>query len=76
MDEQNTTTESVKLSDMTLDQLVQLSQGLGRKADEIREQRAYLARKIAERLEAGERNGQTAGDATAPGALIEVKAAT
>lgn len=70
------TTESVKLSDMTLDQLVQLSQGLGRKADEIREQRAYLARKIAERLAAGERNGQTSGDATAPGALIEVKAAT
>lgn len=75
MSEQNTTTESVALSDLTLDQLVQLSQGLGRKVDALREQRAHVKRLIDASLAAGERNGQASGgDASAPGALIDVKA--
>lgn len=75
MTEQKTeTVVSMNVADMTLDQLVQLSQGLGRKADSIREQRAYLKTKIAERLAAGERDGAGAGDAAAPGAVIDVSA--
>lgn len=73
------TTTSVPLSELTLDQLVQLSQGLGRQLDAIREQRAYLKAKIDERLAAGERNAigpDADGNATAPGAVIEVKAST
>lgn len=69
-----TTTESVALADLTLDQLVQLQQGLGRKVDAIRDQRAHLKRLIDERLAAGERDGAPAnGDAQAPGAVIDVK---
>lgn len=69
------TTLSMNLDDLTLDQLVQVSQGLGRQADKIREQRAYLNQKIAQRLAAGERNGQAAAaDAEAPGAVIEASA--
>jgi len=79
MTEQQTTTESVPLSSLSLDQLVQLSQGLGRKADAIREQRAHLKRLIDARLAAGERDGdaqRTAsdGNATAAGAVIEASA--
>lgn len=68
-----TTTVSIQLDDMTLDQLIQLSQGLGRDADKIRDQRRYLNAKIAERLERGERNEQPeqSPHATAPGATIE-----
>lgn len=74
-----TKTISVKLDDLTLDQLVETSQGLGRQIDKLREQRAYLNAKIAQRLAAGERNGQPAGaaapgDAAAPGAVIEASA--
>ncbi len=70
------TTISVKLDDLTLDQLVEISQGLGRQVDKLREQRAYLNGKIAQRLAAGERNGQAStSDATAPGAVIEASAA-
>lgn len=68
------TTTSIPVAELTLDQLVQLSHGLGRKADAIREQRAYLKTKIAERLAAGERDGAGAGDAAAPGAVIDVSA--
>lgn len=70
----NKQTFSVSLDELSLDQLVQLSQGLGRKADEIREQRRYLNAKIAQRLAAGERNKPAEGDASAPGALIEASA--
>jgi len=70
MTEQSTTL-SISLDDMTLDELVQLSQGLGHQADKIREQRRYLATKIAERVNRGERNKPAAADAVAPGALIE-----
>jgi hypothetical protein len=63
---------SIPLGDLTLDQLVQLNQGLGREADKIREQRIHLNRHIAQRLAAGQRNAAPAdGDAAAPGAVIE-----
>lgn len=66
------TTVSLNLDDLTLDQLVQLSQGLGHQADKIREQRAYLNAKIAQRLAAGERNKPAdTVDADAPGAVLE-----
>lgn len=67
-----TPTLSIPLGDLSLDQLVQLSQGLGREADKIRAQRIHLNRHIAQRLAAGERNCAPAeGIAEAPGALIE-----
>lgn len=64
---------SIPLDELTLEQLVQISQGLGREIDRLRDQRAYLRRKIDARLAAGERTSteQSAGDATAPGATIE-----
>lgn len=65
--------ESMQIDDLTLEQLVQVSQGLGRQIDKLREQRAYLAQKIAARLAAGERTS-TGGDAAAPGAMIEAAA--
>lgn len=74
------TTFSVNLADMSLEQLVQVSQGLGRQIDKLREQRAYLRAKIDARLAAGERTSVEAarsdagGDATAPGAAIEAMA--
>jgi hypothetical protein len=90
MTEPNVTTVSINLSELSLEQLVQLSQGLGRKIDALRDQRAYLAGKIAERVAKGERTSTdpaVAGeaqtitaadvgvlDASAPGALIDVAA--
>ncbi|MFN7434122.1 MAG: hypothetical protein ACK5YV_16710 [Betaproteobacteria bacterium] len=74
------TTFSVNLADMSLEQLVQVSQGLGRQIDKLRERRAYLRAKIDARLAAGERTSVEAarsdasGDATAPGAAIEAMA--
>jgi hypothetical protein len=67
------TTMSSPLSDMTLEQLVQVSQGLGHQIEKLREQRAHLKAKIAERLAAGERTSVelAPGDAAAPGAVIE-----
>ena len=59
------TTVSMKLDDMSLDELVMLSQGLGHQAEKIREQRRYLNAKIAQRLAAGERNGQPKAEAQA-----------
>lgn len=76
MTDPNSTTASINVADLSLDQLVQLSQGLGRQADAIREKRAYLSRKIAERLAAGERNKAPADEGingTADGAVIEAK---
>lgn len=68
-------TVSIPLGDLTLDQLVQLNQGLGRQIDTLRDQRAHLNRHITQRLAAGERNAApAAGDATAPGAVIDVQA--
>jgi hypothetical protein len=78
-----TTTVSLNLDDMSLDQLVQLQQGLGRQIDKLRDQRAYLNVKIAQRLAAGERNGQPAQaeepaesrvDGVAQGVVIEADA--
>lgn len=79
MNEQKPTTMSIALDDMTLDQLVQLQQGLGRQVDALREKRAYVKAKIDERLANGERNKLAAvepGDAVAPGAEIAVAAAS
>ena len=76
----NAKTESINLADLTLEQLVQLSQGLGHDIEKLRQQRAYLKGKIAERLAKGERTSvelapkKAEGDAEAPGAVIEVKA--
>ena len=76
------TVTSLKLSDMSLDELVALVQGWGREIDQRREWRAHVQKHIAARLSAGERNGQAAaapeqggGDAVAPGAVIEASAA-
>lgn len=73
---EQTTTHSIPLADLTLEQLVQLSQGLGRDIEKLREQRAYLKEKIADRLARGERTSversADGADAQAPGAFIEV----
>lgn len=65
---------SIPLSELTLDQLVQISQGLGREIDKLREQRAYLKAKIDERVAAGERNAPPEGDGVAPGANLDLAA--
>lgn len=81
------TTFSFQIDDLTLEQLVQVSQGLGHQIDKLRQQRAYLKAKITQRLERGERSSielceaaaaaDSQGlDATAPGALIEAQATT
>jgi len=75
----DTTKISIPLEDLSLEQLVQISQGLGREIDKLREQRAYLKAKIDARLAGGERTSTDptlAQDATAPGAVIEASAAT
>lgn len=69
---ENTTTQSVPLADLTIDQLLQISQGLGREIDKLREQRAYLKAKIEERLAKGEQVGKSPADGVAPGAVIDV----
>jgi hypothetical protein len=74
------TTFSVNLADMSLEQLVQVSQGLGRQIDKLRERRAYLRAKIDARLAASTlvrspaARSDASGDATAPGAAIEAMA--
>lgn len=54
------TTLSIPLDELTLEQLVQLSQRLGREADALQGQRAYLRIKIRQRLDAGERTSTDA----------------
>lgn len=71
---EQTITQSIAVADLSLDQLVQLSQGLGREIDKLREQRQYLKAKIDERLARGERGGAADGDAQAPGVVIEASA--
>lgn len=74
------TTFSIDLAELSLEQLVQVSQGMGREIERLRGQRAYLRNKIAQRLAAGERTSvvlaqkQAVGDAVAPGAAIEASA--
>ena len=48
-------THSIPLDDLTLSELVLVSQRLGAQVDELRRQRAYLRGKIEQRLAAGER---------------------
>ena len=66
---------SIPLSELSLAQLVQLSQGIGRQIDELREKRAYLKAKIDERIAAGEVEHEVRepGDGSAPGAVIETQ---
>lgn len=72
-------TKSIAVSDLTLAQLIQMSQGLGHQLEKIREQRAYLKARIDERLAAGESEhaapipDSSDGSATAPGAEITVQ---
>lgn len=72
-------TESIAVSDLTLAQLIQMSQGLGHQLEKIRQQRAYLKQHIDARLAAGESEHATPvpdssdGSATAPGAEITVQ---
>jgi hypothetical protein len=75
---------SMNLADMTLEQLVQLSQGLGHDLENLRAQRQYLRKHIDNRLAQGERTsielrepddgevGGDAKDANAAGAVINV----
>jgi hypothetical protein len=69
----------MNLSDMTLEQLVQLSQGFGQEIERLRMQRQHLRKHIDQRLARGERTsvelGGNAEDASgvngnAPGAEI------
>lgn len=78
------TTISIPLNELTLEQLVQVSQGIGHQIDKLRAQRAHLKLKIAERLAVGERTSTELrddapaageGDAEAPGAVVTVAAA-
>ena len=85
MSETNTTTFSIPLDELSLEQLVQVSQGIGRQIDSLKAQRAHLKAKIDARLNAGERTSVLliaqaqaevagGGDAVAPGAVIETSA--
>lgn len=71
---ENQQTISVAVDDLSLDELVMLNQGFGHDIERLRQKRVYLNAKIAERLAKGERNAALPGDATAPGAVIDVKA--
>lgn len=83
-----TTTLSLKLSEMSVDQLVKANQALGRQRDSINEQMRYInglvAAKLKEqrvahlkaeiaKIEAGVEVPPTTRNAAAPGALIEAR---
>lgn len=78
MSDINTVTHSINLDDLSLEQLVQLSQGFGHQIEDLRAKRAYLRAKIDQRLDRGERTSLelaepvAEGDAAAPGATIDV----
>lgn len=77
---ENTTTVSIPVGELTLEQLVRMSQKFARDIDSLRASRAYLRGKIDERLANGERTSMELredlqpGDAVAPGAIIDVTA--
>jgi hypothetical protein len=71
---------SLNLADMTLEQLVQLSQGFGQEIERLRMQRQHLNKHIAQRLDRGERtsvelggsaDGARSVDGEARGAVID-----
>ena len=64
-------TQSIPLDKLSLEQLVLLQQGLGAQIDALRKDRAYLAKKIAARLAAGERTSTQGTNAEAPGVVLE-----
>lgn len=67
MSSENTT--SVNLDDLSLRELIMVSQGFGHDIERLRAQRAFLKIKIDERIARGETEH---GDATAPGAVIDL----
>lgn len=76
------TTESYKISEMSLEQLVHVSQGLGRDIDKLREKRMVI-RKLIEQKNAEGHNAsidaqikklQAQRHGTAPGAVIDATA--
>ncbi len=72
-------THSMRLDEMSVEELVQVSQGLGHEMERLRQKRIYLNRKIAERIahlqpKQGGVEQAAAGDASAPGAVLEVSA--
>lgn len=78
------TTTTYKISEMTVEQLEMVSQGLGHQIDKLRQDRAQIAglikKKLAER-EAEELQAQidelvARKNAVAPGAVIEAAAST
>lgn len=76
------TTISLKPSEMTVEELVQVSQGLGHQIEKLRGQRAQLKELIANKLREQRVNDLKAQmaalqdqiDAEAPGAVIEARA--
>jgi hypothetical protein len=65
-------THSIAVDELSLAQLVQLSQGIARDIDKLRAQRQYLKAKIDERLALGESDQPAGGNAEAPGAVIDL----
>lgn len=82
MTEQNTV--SYKLSEMSVDDLVLVNQGLGHQIDKLRADRVYLGKLIAQKLKdariaalkAQIADLEAQVNAEAPGAVIEATAAT
>lgn len=55
-------TKTIAVADMTLDELVRLSQGFGHQVEQMRQKRIYINAKIAERLALMERTGDKSRD--------------
>lgn len=66
-------TTSIALDDLSLDQLVQLSQGIGHDIERLKAKRKHVNAKIAARLAAA-RHDPTPGDAQAPGVMLQTAA--
>jgi hypothetical protein len=78
VNDDGSTTFSVSLKDLSVAQLIQVNQNLGRQVDALRAQRSYLKEMIAQRLAAGERENPgeeveavEIGSAVAPGVVLE-----
>lgn len=70
-----TETVSVSLSELSLEQLVQVSQGIGHDIERLRAQRAHIRRHIDSRLALGERTSTAdESESVAPGAVISASA--
>lgn len=77
------TTVSLKISDMTVEELVQVSQGIGHQIEKLRSDRAYLKRAIDAKLQQQHSDAikaqvaalQAQLGAVAPGAVIDASSA-